>query len=173
MLNLSRRISVGPVTVAGGRGVASLTLSFEDRRKSRLRACLDDGREVAVLLARGTILHEGDCLFDEEEKVLVVVRAAAETLSVAHTTDWQLLARAAYHLGNRHVPLQVGPNWLAYEHDHVLDGMVCALGLAVVVERRPFEPEAGGYGHGHGHGESHAAEHTHKPGATWALARPR
>jgi urease accessory protein len=154
MLNLRRMIGARSA-IEGGERMASLTLSFEARRKSRLRASLDDGREVAVFLARGTILREGDCLCDDDERVPVVVRAIAETLSVAHTTDRHLLARAAYHLGNRHVPLQIGPDWLAYGHDHVLDDMVRALGLAVIVEQRPFEPESGGYSHGHGHEEHH------------------
>jgi len=148
MLNLRRKIDARAAT-HGGESVASLSLSFEARRKSRLRASLDDGREVAVFLARGTILREGDWLCDDDETVPVVVRAIAETLSVARTTDRHLLARATYHLGNRHVPLQIGPDWLAYAHDHVLDDMLRALGLAVVVEQRPFEPEAGGYSHGH------------------------
>ncbi|HEX7505291.1 MAG TPA: urease accessory protein UreE [Polyangia bacterium] len=151
MLQLRERTSHRPAANAGELNLASLTLSFEDRRKSRLRTTLDDGREVAVILPRGTILHEGDCLLDEEGKVLVQVKATEQTLSVAQTADRQLLARAAYHLGNRHVPLQVDQDWLAYEHDHVLDGLVRQLGLTVTVEHRPFDPEAGGYGHGHGH----------------------
>jgi len=149
MLQLCRKASTRPLALEEGRGEASLTLSFEDRRKSRLRTHLDDGREVGVLLPRGSILHEGDYLLDRDEKVLVAIKATVETLSVVRTADRQHLARAAYHLGNRHVPLQVGPDWLAYEHDHVLDDMVRALDLAVVVEQRPFEPEPGGYSHGH------------------------
>ena len=157
MLQLRERISQKPTVNAGelnlpSPALASLTLSFEDRRKSRLRARLDDGREVAVFLPRGTILREGDHLRDEEGKVLVQVKATEQTLSVARTADRQLLARAAYHLGNRHVPLQVSQDWLAYEHDHELDGVVGQLGLTVTVEHRPFDPEAGGYDHGHGHG---------------------
>jgi len=163
MLYLHKNVTSGPLAVEGGLSVASLTLSFEARRKSRLRVCLDDGREVGVFLARGTILHEGDYLIDDEQTVLVQVKAIAETLSVARTTDLWLLARAAYHLGNRHVPLQIGPNWLAYGHDHVLDAMVRALGLAIVVEQRPFEPEIGGYGQGHDDG--HTTEHVPGPEA--------
>jgi urease accessory protein len=161
MLHLREKLSQRPASTTGELDLASLTLSFEDRRKSRLRACLDDGREVAVLLRRGTILHEGDHLLDKEEKVLVVVKATAESLSVAHATDRLILLRAAYHLGNRHVPVQIGPDWLAYEHDHVLDTMVRQLGLILTVERRSFDPEAGGYGHGNGNGEIHTA---HEPG---------
>ena len=150
MLHLREKLNTRPAAIAGGRRETSLTLAFEDRRKSRLRVCLDDGQEAAVLLPRGTVLRQGDYLIDDEGRVLVAVKAGLETLSVAHTEDRRLLTRAAYHLGNRHVALQVGLDWLAYEHDHVLDGMVGALGLAVAVERRPFEPEAGGYGPGHG-----------------------
>ena len=153
MLQLREKISQRSTAHAVVPNLASLTLSFEDRRKSRLRTCLDDGREVAVILPRGTILHEGDYLLDEERTVLVVVKATAQALSVASTANRQLLARAAYHLGNRHVPLQVGQDWLAYEHDHVLDSLVRQLGLTVTVEHRPFDPEAGGYGLGHGHHE--------------------
>jgi urease accessory protein len=143
----------------GGAANGTLTLPFGDRRRSRLRARLDDGREVALLLPRGTQLHDGDRLRDETGDLVVAVRAAEETLSWARAEDPLLLARAAYHLGNRHVPVQIGPGWLAYQHDHVLDGMVAEMGLAVATRRAPFEPEAGGYRHGaggaHGHGDHH------------------
>ena len=111
----------------------SLTLSFEDRRRSRLLVRLEDGREAALMLPRGTVLRDGDLLRDDTG-LIVVVRAAAETLSVARTSDPHRLTRAAYHLGNRHVPLQIGPAWLAFAHDHVLDGLVRALGLEVTTE---------------------------------------
>ena len=145
----------------GTAAATSLTLGFAERRRSRLRASLDDGREAAVLLARGTVLRDGDRLRDPETGLIVAVIAAAEHLSVARTEDRHQPCRAAYHLGNRHVPVQNGADWLAYEHDHVLDAMVEALGLTVSEERRPFEPETGGYGHGHGHGHGHAAAHEH------------
>lgn len=160
MLHL-RQIVRGPAT-RGSQGTASptLTLCLADRRKSRLRTVLDDGREASLLLPRGSSLRDGDCLLDELGQMLVMVRAAAEVLSVARSDDRYLLTRAAYHLGNRHVLLQVGSDWLAYQHDHVLDAMVRALGLAVAVERRPFEPEAGVYEHSHR--ELHTAErHDH------------
>jgi urease accessory protein len=92
----------------------------------------------------------------------LVVRAAAETLSVARTGDRHLLTRAAYHLGNRHVPLQIRDDSLSYEHDHVLDELARTLGLEVSVVSAPFEPEAGGYGGGrHGHGHSHPHDDDH------------
>jgi urease accessory protein len=136
-----------------------LTMRFEDRRRSRMRARLDDGREAAVLLPRGTILRDGDRLRDLEGGLVVTVRAAAQTLSHVRVADELLLARAAYHLGNRHVPVQLGRGWLAYEHDHVLDGMLVELGLEVEILIAPFEPEGGGYrqgadgesAHGHAH----------------------
>jgi urease accessory protein len=152
-----------------------LTLTFDQRRVSRLRAALDDGREAALLLLRGTILRDGDHLRGEGG-VIALVRAAAESLSIASTNDAHLLTRAAYHLGNRHVPLQIGADTLSYAHDHVLDDMVRGLGLTVTSQQAPFEPEAGafadhkhehehdhelGHGHQHGHGHGHGHEHEH------------
>ena len=150
---------------------ATLRLGFEDRRRSRQLARLEDGREVGVDLPRGTVLRDGDRLVGDDNTV-IIVRAAPETLSVARTSDGHLLARAAYHLGNRHVPLQVAPGRLAYQHDHVLDGMVRELGLTVTTEQAPFAPEAGGYRHegsarhehghhAHGHHHGHAHHHDH------------
>lgn len=148
--------------VSSGETNGTLTLAFADRRRSRLRARLDDGREVALLLPRGSQLHDGDRLRDETGELCVAVRAAEETLSWSRAGDL-LLARAAYHLGNRHVPVQIGPGWLAYQHDHVLDAMVAEMGLAVESRRAPFEPEGGGYRHGageaHGQGGHHHHEH--------------
>jgi urease accessory protein len=135
-----------------------LTLGFEDRRRSRMRLRLDDGREAALILPHGTVLRDGVQLRDPERGEVVTVRAAAQTLSVVHAEDGVQLARAAYHLGNRHVPVQVGDGWLAYEHDHVLDDMIQDLGLAVGTRVAPFEPEAGGYRHGDGT-EEHRHEH--------------
>jgi urease accessory protein len=149
----------------------TLTLSFEDRRRSRLLVRLDDLTEAALMLPRGTVLRAGDLLASTDgEAVVVRVKAAAETLSVARTADALLLARGAYHLGNRHVPLQIGVGWLAYQHDHVLDELARALGLAVTTEEGPFEPEAGGYRHqgselhgaeGQGHDRGHHDHHHH------------
>ncbi|HEX3904984.1 MAG TPA: urease accessory protein UreE [Polyangia bacterium] len=146
----------------GGLHVAGvLTLAFGDRRRSRLRSRLDDGREVALMLPRGTLLRDGDRLRAEEEALVVVVRAANEMLSWVRADNRLLLARAAYHLGNRHVPVQIGPGWLAYEHDHVLDGMIEEMGLPVEARRAPFEPEAGGYRHGTSEPPAHGGHHHH------------
>ena len=147
----------GPATESGDAGV--LTLGFEDRRRSRMRARTDEGREAALLLPRGTILRNGDRLRDPERDEVVTIRAADETLSLVRASDAVDLARAAYHLGNRHVPVQVGAGWLAYQHDHVLDDMVEELGLAIETHTAPFEPEAGGYRHGGGAVEEHGHGH--------------
>jgi len=129
---------------------ATLTLSFELRRKSRLRTRLDNGADVGIFLPHGTVLHEGDRL-RTTDGLVVEVRAALETVSTARADDALTLARGAYHLGNRHIPLQLGSGWLRYPHDHVLDGMVRDLGLEVISEEVPFEPEAGAYSGGHHH----------------------
>jgi urease accessory protein len=149
MVELRERIEQNDGKLADCAG--RLTLAFEERRKSRLRARLEDGREVAVLLPRGTSLRDGDYLRDERAGLIVQVKAAVERLSVARAPDHHTLVRAAYHLGNRHVPVQLGDDSVAYPHDHVLDDLVLALGLTVSCESRPFEPEAGGYGHSHHH----------------------
>jgi len=132
----------------------TLTLPYELRQKSRLRANLDNGAEIGLLLPRGTVLRGGDCLRSETGEV-ILVRAAEETVSSVTESNPTLFARACYHLGNRHVPLQIGEGWLRYLHDHVLDDMLRGLGLQVDCERAPFEPEAGAYGGGHHHHHDH------------------
>jgi len=139
--------------------VDTLTLSYELRQKCRQRVVLDSGAEAAVILAPGTRLADGDVLRATDGSP-VVVRAADETVSVAHTDRPLLHARACYHLGNRHVPLQIGSDWVRYQPDHVLDDMVRGLGLRVETESAPFEPERGAYhgnAHGHAHGHDGAA----------------
>lgn len=140
---------------------ARLTLPIEQRVRSRLRVELDDGRTAGLFLPRGTLLRGGDRLGSSDGLVIEVV-AAAETVSTVYCDDIQQLARGAYHLGNRHIPLQVEAGWLRYQHDHVLDEMLEQMGLKVVVEQAPFEPEAGAYqqaAHGHHHPHSHAHSH--------------
>ncbi len=143
---------IGPFTrvVTEQNAGAVARLTHDQRRRARLLVTLEDGRDAHIVLARGTVLRDGDVLASEAGE-LVVIRAAAESLSIATANDPHLLARAAYHLGNRHVALRIEPRRLSYLHDHVLDAMCRGLGLDVVEERGPFEPEAGGYGHVHGH----------------------
>ncbi len=136
-----------------------LTLSFELRCKTRLRTRLDSGEEVGLFLERGLILRGGDKLLGQDGRV-VEVRPAAEAVMEAQADDPVLLAKAAYHLGNRHVPVQVGPGFLRFGRDHVLGEMVRGLGLAVIEIEAPFEPESGAYGShgGHAHPHGHSAD---------------
>ena len=139
----------------------SLTLAFEHRRRARLRARLDGGREVGLMLDRGLSLKHGDRLATLDGRTVVEIRARRELLSTVATLDPHLLTRAAYHLGNRHVPLQIGKGKLAYQHDHVLDDLMHELGLDVEVVDGQFEPEPGGYAGGHRHHHDHDHDHHH------------
>ena len=134
---------------------ATLSLPIDQRIKSRLKVTLDDGQKAGLFLPRGQVLRNGD-LLQSTEGLVIQVQAAPETVSTVHSDDARTLARVAYHLGNRHVPLQITRAWVRYQHDHVLDEMVYGLGLEVTVEDAPFEPEAGAYkSAGHGHHRSH------------------
>jgi urease accessory protein len=137
-----------------GPADTTLTLPFESRQKSRLRVHLDSGEEAALFLERGQILRDGDRLRGGDGLV-VEVRAAPEPVSTTASTEATLLARACYHLGNRHVALQIGAGWVRYRHDHVLDDLLRHLGLEVRYALAPFEPEAGAYHAGHDHGPHH------------------
>ena len=132
---------------------ATLSLPVNSRVKSRIKVTLDDGREAGLFLPRGKILRNGD-LVASEDGIVVEIKAAPELVSTVTSDNPHALAVASYHLGNRHVPLQVEPTWLRYLHDHVLDDMIKGLGLSVKTETAPFEPEAGAYqssANGHHH----------------------
>ncbi|WP_019916373.1 urease accessory protein UreE [Methyloversatilis discipulorum] len=139
----------------------TLTLSFELRAKCRLRTRLDSGEEVGLFLPRGTILRGGDRLAGKDGRV-VAVRSTPETVIEARSADALLIARAAYHLGNRHVAVEVQPGLLRLAADHVLAQMLVGLGLDVSETQAPFEPEAGAYG---GHPAHHTHAHTEDTGA--------
>jgi urease accessory protein len=139
-----------------------LPLTSNQRRRARLRVTLHDGTTVGLMLDRGLALKDGDCLGSEDGRVVARIKAATEHLSRVSSADPHLLARAAYHLGNRHVSLELYPGHLSYPHDHVLDGMCRELGLEVMEVSAPFEPETGGYGHGHGHSHDHDHDHGHE-----------
>ena len=156
MLSISRRLSESRPSDA------QLVLPFDLRSRSRFRARLVSGEEVGIILERGQILRGGDLLLADDGRVIEVA-AASETVSTVRSIEPLRLARAAYHLGNRHVTLQIGDGWLRYRHDHVLDDMVLGLGLQVDVEQAQFEPEGGAYrAGGHGLAHSHPA-HEHEP----------
>ena len=143
-----------------------LKLPFESRQKSRLRAKLVSGEEVGLMLPRGEILRGGDLVTASDGRVIEIVAEPEKVLHI-ETKD---LARVAYHLGNRHVPVQVGDGFLRITEDHVLEEMVQKLGAKVSHLEAPFEPEAGAYAGGHqhdemGHGgkihDHHHEEHDH------------
>jgi urease accessory protein len=131
-----------------------LVAPFDLRQKSRARVILASGSEAGLFLPRGTVLRDGDCLRTRCGRV-VRVEAAPEHVLTVRADGAAALLRAAYHLGNRHVPLQIGPDWLRLAFDPVLRNMLVGLGVEVVEEQAPFEPEAGAYhaGHGHHHGQ--------------------
>jgi urease accessory protein len=139
----------GPESVATER----LELGFDTRCKSRLRARLASGEECGLFLERGTVLRGGDRLLANDGRVVAVV-AASELLMEAASDDPLLIARAAYHLGNRHVAVHLLPGRLRFVADHVLGEMVRGLGLPVSAVEAAFEPESGAYGAHGGHGHS-------------------
>jgi len=154
MIELTERID-------RGEPAATLTLPLEKRIRSRLRVTLDDGTVAGVFLERGQVLHDGD-LLGSAEGLVVQIKAAAEPVSEVRCVDPLLLARACYHLGNRHMPLQIGDGLLRYQHDHVLDDMLRGLGLQPTLVEAPFEPEPGAYGgSAQGHGHAHGPRHDH------------
>ena len=111
-----------------------LTLPFELRQKSRLLARMENGEEVALVLARGRVLRGGDRVTATDGREVEIVAAAEKLLHIESSE----LARVAYHLGNRHVPLQVGRDFLRIAEDHVLEEMVRKLGARVSRVEAPF-----------------------------------
>ena len=133
---------------------AQLVLAYDQREKCRLRARLDTGEEVAVFMARGSVLRGGDLLTGEDGRVVRVVAAAEPTL-VVRCDDAHIMARCAYHLGNRHTQVQIGDGFLRILADPVLREMVIGLGGRVSAEDAAFEPESGAYS---------AGPHSHRDG---------
>jgi urease accessory protein len=128
-----------------------LVLPFDLRQKSRLRVTLDNGVEAALFLARGTVLRDGDLLEAEDRTLIRVVAAPENILNVTANKPYDLM-RAAYHLGNRHVPVELGEGYLKLATDPVLKEMLAQLGLTLREDCLPFQPEPGAYGGGHRHG---------------------
>lgn len=137
--------------------VMEVVLSFDERQKSRYKTTTVCGKELGWFIERGTVLQDRDFLKCKTGEV-VRVAAAAEAVSDVRSDDQLLLTRAAYHLGNRHVPLQIGAGFLRYLRDHVLDDMVQGFGLTVAHENRQFQPENGAY---HGQPNSLLLLHGH------------
>ena len=135
---------------SSGEASDRLALTWELRRRSRLKATTVGGHEVGLFLPRGTVLFDGDLLRTSDDGI-IEIEAAPEDVSTISSPDAVLLARVAYHLGNRHVRTQVGPGFIRYRHDRAVDELVRKLGAEVQVEEVPFEPERGTKDHAHDH----------------------
>jgi urease accessory protein len=147
----------------------SITLDWDVRQKSRFESTDSAGRQVGVFLQRGQVVRGGDVLVGEDGSLLKVLAAPQAVLRITHCTAHGTpfdLTRAAYHLGNRHVPIELQPDHLKIEPDHVLADMLRSMHLIVNEVSESFEPENGAYGehggghhHGHGHGDAHGHDH--------------
>lgn len=152
---------------------ATVQLDWDVRQKSRFETSHSQGQTVGVFLPRGTVIRGGDVLVGEDGSLLRVLAAPQAVLRVTHHpvqgSSFDLM-RAAYHLGNRHVPIELQASHLKIEPDHVLADMLRAMGLDVQAVSEAFEPESGAYGehgghahHGHGHDHHHDHSHVHGP----------
>ena len=160
--------------LAGGHGLApvllkrasSVELDWDVRQKSRFEAADSLGRQLGVFLPRGTLVRGGDVLVAEDGSLIRVVAAPQPVLVIthcsAHGAPFDLL-RAAYHLGNRHVPIELKPDHLKIEPDHVLAAMLRAMHLIVTEQTTAFEPEGGAYGAQTEHQHQHQGGHGHAP----------
>jgi urease accessory protein len=149
------RLQVSPQEL--GQPSDAVHLTYEQRVRSRLAVQLESGRDATIVLPRGRVMRGGDRLCGEDGTVVEIV-AAPEPLLEAPIEDARLLARAAYHLGNRHVAVEVRERSLRIARDPVLGGLLLQLGLVPEEIEAPFEPESGAYGHSHAHvSGAHAA----------------
>ena len=172
MLHVAKLIPQGkglaPVLL---KRAAAMELDWDVRQKSRFDATDSLGRPLGVFLPRGTVARGGDVVVAEDGSLIRVIAAPQAVLRITHCTEHGTpfdLIRAAYHLGNRHVPIELKPDHLKIEPDHVLADLLRAMHLIVRAVDEPFEPESGAYassGHGHGHDDDHghAHEHPHHP----------
>ncbi|MEO8388660.1 MAG: urease accessory protein UreE [Polaromonas sp.] len=168
MLQVSKIISQGaglaPVLV---KRAATVELDWDVRQKSRFDTTDSLARHLGVFLPRGTLVRGGDVLVAEDGSMVKVVAAPQTVLRITacptHGSPFDL-TRAAYHLGNRHVPIELKPDHLKIEPDHVLADMLRAMHLIVNEVKEAFEPEGGAYsagGHSHGHDSHDHGEHDH------------
>ena len=149
----------------------TVELDWDVRQKSRFAATDSAGRELGIFLPRGTLVRGGDVLVAEDGSLVRVIAAPQPVLVITHCANHGTpfdLTRAAYHLGNRHVPIELQPDHIKIEPDHVLADMLRAMHLIVTEQNLAFEPEGGAYaaghggGHGHDHGHSHDHAHSHE-----------
>jgi len=132
----------------------TIELDFDSRKRGRLRAQSGNGVELGLFLDRGRTLLAGDWLRAENGHLFQVI-AAAERVTKAGAENPLQFARICYHLGNRHVPLQIGDHWLRFQPDHVLEELCRHYGLTVTQETAPFQPENGAYGEHKSHHHHH------------------
>jgi urease accessory protein len=169
---LPRGQGLAPVLL---KRASTLQLDWDVRQKSRFEATDSQGRALGVFLPRGTVVRGGDVLVAEDGSMVRVIAAPQPVLVITHCTEHGTpfdLMRAAYHLGNRHVPIELQPDHLKIEPDHVLAEMLRAMHLDVVERDAPFEPEGGAYavgghshaGHGHEHHQHGHDDHGHEHG---------
>lgn len=157
MLTLVRRLPPNPTADV----VSTLSLTAAERVRSRHRFTDDRGQSVYLNLPRGTVLRGGDLLSSEDGTCLRILAKPEPVLTVTAANSLQLL-RAAYHLGNRHIALEINSEYLRLEPDSVLEAMLHQLGVQVRAEVVSFEPEAGAYGHSHAssHPDAHVSSHS-------------
>jgi urease accessory protein len=170
MIHFSKLIRLGhglaPVLL---KRAATITLDWDVRQKSRFESTDSAGRQVGIFLQRGQVVRGGDVLVGEDGSLLKVLAAPQAVLRITHCSEHGTpfdLTRAAYHLGNRHVPIELQADHLKIEPDHVLADMLRAMHLIVHEVQDSFEPENGAYGengggHHHHHGDDHAHHHGH------------
>jgi urease accessory protein len=151
---------------------ATVTLDWDTRQKSRFEATDSQRRSLGIFLPRGTVVRGADVLVADDGSLIRVQAADQAVLHITacpeHGSTFDLV-RAAYHLGNRHVPIELQPDHLKIEPDHVLAKLMTAMHMTVTPMHAPFEPEGGAYGdnamlghsHGHSRGHSHDHEHAH------------
>jgi urease accessory protein len=164
MLEISIKLDRG----TAGPVYGQLRLPFGLRQKTRLRAQLVSGEEVCLFLPRGDVLRGGDRVATADGRIIEIVAAPERVVHVECATPTEL-TRAAYHLGNRHVPVQVGDGFLRLAEDHVLEQMLEQLGATITHLEAPFEPEAGAYSSGHRHGDESGGARIHE----YSLRPPR
>ena len=171
MLQTSKLIPQGAgLAAALLKRAATLELDWDTRQKSRFEATDSSGRTLGVFLPRGTVVRGGDVLVADDGSLVRVLAAPQAVLKITHCTNHGTpydLIRAAYHLGNRHVPIELKPDHLKIEPDHVLADMLRAMHLIVHAVNEAFEPEngayaSGGHGHNHDHGHDHGNSHRHE-----------
>ena len=170
MIQVSKLITQGHgLAAALIKRATSVELDWDVRQKSRFDATDSSGRQLGIFLPRGTLVRGGDVLVAEDGSLIKVLAAPQPVLVITACSEHGSafdLTRAAYHLGNRHVPIELKPDHLKIEPDHVLADMLRAMHLTVREETLAFEPEGGAYastGHGHSHATPAATPHVHGP----------